>query len=211
MKVSILFRRLRIVVLLLCELLLSTSSFGQHKSIKNINPDTIQKWLNENKVPAIGIGLIENGKITYIEVFGELRKGATAPDNAIFGVASMTKPVVAMLTLKLVEAGDWNLDEPLFHYWIDPDVAGDPLHKKLTTRHVLRHQTGFANWRTNHPTKKLAFDFEPGTNSHYSGEGFVYLQRALENKFKKSFFQEDSHNQSICYFYLINHLCNNRL
>lgn len=151
--------------------------------------EKIPAWMAENHVPTVGVGIIEDGKIKYIEIFGELKKGVPAPDNTIFNVASMTKPVVAMLTLKLVEAGLWNLDEPLFHYWVDPEVANDPLHKKLTTRHVLSHQTGFPNWRWMHPTKKLAFDFEPGTDYNYSGEGLVYLAHALENKFKRSLVQ----------------------
>jgi len=156
----------------------------------NLNfEDKINNWLVEYNVPAVGIGIIENGEVTFAKVFGEIKKGVPAPDNAIFGVASMTKPVVAMLTLKLVEAGQRNLDEPLFHYWVDPDVADDPRHKKLTTRHILSHQTGFPNWRSNLPTKKLAFEFEPGTKYQYSGEGFKYLRRALENKFKKSLVQ----------------------
>jgi len=124
-----------------------------------------------------------------VKVFGELKKGVPAPDNAIFGVASMTKPVVAMLTLKLVQAGKWDLDEPLCHYWVDPDVAKDPRHKQVTTQHVLSHQTGFRNWRRNHPTRELAFEFDPGTGYLYSGEVFVYLQRALERKFQKSLVQ----------------------
>ncbi len=147
--------------------------------------DKVQSWLTENNVPAVGVGIIEDGKIKYVKVFGELKKGVPAPNNAIFNVASMTKPVVAMLTLKLVEAGQWDLDEPLFHYWVDPDVANDPLHKKLTTRHVLTHQTGFKNWRRQNPGRKLTFDFEPGTNYQYSGEGFEYLRKALERKFNK--------------------------
>ena len=151
--------------------------------------DKVQSWLTENNVPAVGIGLIEDGKIKYVKVFGELKKGVPAPNNTIFNVASMTKPVVAMLTLKLVESGQWDLDEPLFHYWIDPDVANDPLHKKLTTRHVLTHQTGLPNWRWMHPTNKLTFDFEPGKDFNYSGEGFVYLAKALERKFEKSLVQ----------------------
>jgi CubicO group peptidase (beta-lactamase class C family) len=32
----------------------------------------------------------------------------------------------------------------------------------------------------------LTFDFKPGTNFQYSGEGFVYLARALKKKFNKS-------------------------
>jgi len=144
--------------------------------------DKVQIWLTENNVPGVGIGIIEDGKIKYLKVFGELKRGVLATDNAIFNIASMTKPVTAMLTLKLVEAGQWDLDEPLFHYWIDPDVANDTLLKNLTTRHVLSHQTGFPNWRKG----KLTFRFEPGTDYHYSGEGFVYLAKALEGKFKKS-------------------------
>jgi CubicO group peptidase (beta-lactamase class C family) len=161
----------------------------QNEKINLDYREKIQDLLMKNNVPAVGIGIIENSEIKCIKVFGELKKGIPAPDNAIFNVASMTKPVVAMLTLKFVEVGQWDLDEPLFHYWVDPDIADDPLHKKLTTRHVLSHQTGFPNWRWMHPTKKLTFDFEPGTNYNYSGEGFVYLAQAMENKFKKSLVQ----------------------
>lgn len=142
--------------------------------------------MTEYSVPAVGLGIIEDGQVKIAKVFGDLQQGVTAPDNAIFNVASITKTVTTLLTLKLVEEGEWDLDEPLFHYWTDPDVADDPLHKKLTTRHVLTHQTGFVNWRWNHPTKKLTFDYEPGTHFQYSGEGFEYLRRALEHKFGKS-------------------------
>jgi CubicO group peptidase (beta-lactamase class C family) len=167
-----------------------TSLLAQINTTVNLNfEDKLPAWMAENKVPCVGVGIIENGEIKYVKVFGELKKGVPAPDNTIFNIASMTKPVVAMLTLKLVEAGQWDLDEPLFHYWVDPDVANDSLHKKVTTRHVLTHQTGFPNWRRMHPTKKLAFDFEPGTDYNYSGEGLVYLAHALENKFKKSLVQ----------------------
>lgn len=147
--------------------------------------DKVQSWMEELSVPAVSVGIIEEGKIKYVKAFGEIQKGVPAEVNSIFNIASMTKPVVAMLTLKLVEEGKWELDEPLFHYWVDPDVRNDPYHKIITTRHVLYHQTGFANWRSGRPTKKLIFDFEPGTQYHYSGEGFEYLRKALENKFNK--------------------------
>ena len=147
--------------------------------------DKIPVWLSENNVPAIGIGIIEDGKIRSLKVFGELQKGVPAPINTIFEIASMIKSVEAMLTLKLVQAGQWNLDEPLAKYWVDPDLSDDKIHLKLTTRHVLTHQTGFPNWRNG----KLRFEFEPGTKFQYSGEGFEYLKRALENKFKKTITQ----------------------
>lgn len=182
--------RLILLTILLAPIFLGTTLQAHIDTKINLNfEDKINNWLVEYNVPAVGIGIIENGEVTFVKVFGELKKGVPAPDNTIFGVASMTKAVVAMLTLKLVEAGQWNLDEPLFHYWIDPDVANDPRSKKLTTRHVLSHQTGLPNWRWMHPTKKLTFDFEPGTDFSYSGEGFVYLAHALENKFNKSLMQ----------------------
>jgi CubicO group peptidase (beta-lactamase class C family) len=140
-------------------------------------------WMAENHVPCVGVGLIKDGRLKWLRTFGELQKGRTAPNNALFNIASQTKPVVAMLTLKLVQSGQWNLDEPLAHYWIDPDIAHSPYLWKLTTRYVLSHQTGFPNWRTDDGSGKLRFKFEPGTNVSYSGEGYEYLRRALEGKF----------------------------
>ena len=152
----------------------------------NLNfENKIDGWLEDYNVPAVSVGIIEEGKIKYVKAFGEIQSGVPAEVTSIFNIASMTKPVTAMLTLKLVEEGKWDLDEPLFHYWVDPDVKDDPYHRILTTRHVLRHQTGFTNWRSGHPTKKLTFDFEPGTQYHYSGEGFEYLRKALEYKFNR--------------------------
>jgi CubicO group peptidase (beta-lactamase class C family) len=141
--------------------------------------------LRQTHVPAAGVGIIRGGKLAEVRVYGELVKGTPAPYNAIFNVASLTKPIVTMLTLKLVAEGKWQLDEPLAHYWVDPDLADDPRAQLLTTRHVLGHQTGFANWRWLEPSKKLRFQFDPGVKMQYSGEGFEYLRKALEKKFGK--------------------------
>jgi len=150
------------------------------------NDSEIEKWLKEINVPTLGIGLIKEGKLQQIKVFGELKKGTIAPFNTIFNVASLTKPITAMVTLKLVSAGKWNLDEPIYKYWIDPDISNDPNAKILTTRHILSHQTGFTNWRGNNEDGKLHFQFDPGTKYQYSGEGYEYLRKALEKKFHKT-------------------------
>jgi CubicO group peptidase (beta-lactamase class C family) len=146
----------------------------------------IDNWLKESNVPAIGIGLIQDGKVKGAKVFGQLREGVPTPDNTIFDVASLTKPIVAILTLRLVTQGEWDLDEPLSEYFVDPDLTNDPRQAKLTTRLVLTHETGLPNWRGNEPSKKLSFSFEPGTDVKYSGEAFQYLRQALEHKFKMS-------------------------
>jgi CubicO group peptidase (beta-lactamase class C family) len=145
----------------------------------------VTRKLKEHHIPYLGLGIIKKGKLEQIKSYGEHQLGKPAPYNTLINVASLTKPVVAMLTLKLVATGSWDLDAPLYPYWVDPDVANDTRSKILTTRHILTHQTGFVNWRRMHPTKKLTFDRDPGTKFGYSGEGFDYLKRALESKFKK--------------------------
>lgn len=168
-------------------------SFDHQESKNNLskfsffdNEVEIEKWLVENKVPTLGIGVINDGKLQQIKVFGELKKGNKAPYNTIFNVASLTKPITAIVTLKLVSLGQWNLDEPIYNYWVDQDIAKDSNLKKLTTRHILSHQTGFSNWRGNNNDGKLHFEFEPGTKYQYSGEGLEYLRKALERKFNKT-------------------------
>lgn len=149
------------------------------------NDFAIEQWLKENKVPTLGLGIIENGSLKQVKVFGEIKPGVSAPYNTIFNVASLTKPITAMVALQLVSQGKWNLDEPVSQYWTDPDIANDPRNKKLTTRIILSHQTGFPNWRWMNNNNKLSFDFEPGTQYRYSGEGMEYLRKAIEKKFKK--------------------------
>ena len=161
----------------------------ENKKIENSifdNTIEIEKWLKEKKIPTLGIGFIENGKLQQVKVFGEITKGVSAPYNTIFNVASLTKPVTAIVALKLVSLGKWNLDEPIYKYWTDPDIANDPRNKLLTTRLILSHQTGFPNWRWMNENKKLNFQFDPGTKYQYSGEGMEYLRKALEKKFNKS-------------------------
>lgn len=148
--------------------------------------DNLEQLLKDNNVPTLGLGIIENGKLTEIKVYGKLNDKTSAFYNSLFNVASLTKPVTAITVLRLVSLGKWNLDEPLDKYFIDPDITNDPRHKKLTTRLILSHQTGFPNWRWMNNDKKLRFEFDPGTKYQYSGEGFEYLRKALENKFHKS-------------------------
>lgn len=146
---------------------------------------SVEAWLKQNKVPALALGLINHGKLQQIKVYGELDKGRPAAYNSIFNVASLTKTVTTMITLRLVNEGKWSLDEPLYKYWTDADVKADPRSKLLTTRHILTQQSGFPNWRWELKDKKLAFQFDPGTKYQYSGEGFEYLTRALEARFHK--------------------------
>jgi CubicO group peptidase (beta-lactamase class C family) len=136
-------------------------------------------------VRALGIAVIRGGRVAHEHVYGVDAASRPATLDARFNVASLTKPIVAMTTLRLVERGEWSLDAPLASDWVDPEIAADPRNRVLTTRHVLQHRTGFPNWRTLSPDGRLAFQFDPGAKEQYSGEGMEYLRHALEHRFGK--------------------------
>src|SRR3712207_3238548 len=73
--------------------------------------ETLKSWMAEHKVPVVGIGIIEGAKISEVKLLGTLDKGTPAPANTFFNIASLTKPVVTVLTLTLVSRGQWELDE----------------------------------------------------------------------------------------------------
>ncbi|HEV7704947.1 MAG TPA: serine hydrolase domain-containing protein [Gemmatimonadaceae bacterium] len=148
--------------------------------------DSAPTWLAAAHVPALAVAVIEGGNVTAIQTFGELRPGVPLSPRALFNVASLTKPIVAVTTLRLASAGTLDLDAPLDPDWIDPDIKNDPRHSKLTARIILSHQTGFPNWRSHAPNGKLAFLFDPGTKFGYSGEGFEYLRHALQHKYSRT-------------------------
>jgi CubicO group peptidase (beta-lactamase class C family) len=155
------------------------------KTITACPGDSIRAWLARYHVPAVAIGIIESNKIKSIDYYGEIRPGSPASAETIWNVASLTKPVTAMTVMSLVNKGEFDLDEPVSKYFIDPDIKDDPRAGKLTARIILSHQTGFKNWRRMEPDKKLAFHFEPGTRFGYSGAGYEYLRMALKKKFNK--------------------------
>ncbi len=115
------------------------------KNLLFTDKNETERWLKQKHIPALGIGFIKEGKIKQISVFGHLQPNKPAPLNTIWNVASMTKPITALVALKLINAGKLDLDEPVYKYYTDPDIASDINTKKLTARIILSHQTGFPN------------------------------------------------------------------
>ena len=148
------------------------------------NRARITALMAQHHIPSMAIARIVDGKIAGIRAFGRYDDGRAVPVDVIYNVASLTKPVTALTVLKLVAAGKWSLDAPLSDWYVDPDVAGSPELKYLTTRMVLTQRSGFPNWRYLTPSRKLHFEFRPGAKFQYSGEGFEYLRKALEAKFQ---------------------------
>jgi CubicO group peptidase (beta-lactamase class C family) len=143
--------------------------------------------LAEFKVATAGIGVIRGGRLTWAGYYGEQAPGVPASRATMFNVASITKTVAAETILRLATAGKLSLDEPMSVHWIDPDLVRDSRHSRLTPRMVLNHTTGFPNWRSG--GSPLAFVAAPGTRFTYSGEGFNYVARFVEEKLGTRFDQ----------------------
>jgi CubicO group peptidase (beta-lactamase class C family) len=131
-------------------------------------------------VPGISIAVIRDGKTFSLQQFGvrDTRTAQPVTGDTIFEAASLSKPVFAYAVLKLVDQGKLDLDTPLLKYLPKPYIEGDARLEKITARFVLSHRTGFPNWRGDgHP---LTIRFTPGERFSYSGEGFVYLAKVVE-------------------------------
>src|SRR5579863_8208223 len=153
--------------------------FAQDRSVDRAK--TILPLLQREHVASVSFATIANGKTVLAEAYGEAGPGISASNTTLYNIASMSKPISAEVILRLASAGKLSLDEPMWPYWIDPDLAADPRAKLLTPRMALDHQTGFANWRQE-TGGKLAFIRDPGTAFGYSGEGYQYVARFAEKK-----------------------------
>lgn len=92
------------------------------------------------------------GKVVFQEGFGVQGPGQTAPvtDETIFRIFSMTKPVVSVTAMTLVEEGKLDLDAPVSKYlpeyanlavW-QADGTTVPAAKPMLVRHLMSHTSG---------------------------------------------------------------------
>ena len=145
----------------------------------SIREADIARLMAEMAVPGLALAVIRDRQVVQVAAYGTRNAKSWEPVGArtVFEAASLSKPVFAYAALQLVDAGRLSLDEPLSARLPDY-VRGDPRADAITARHVLAHTTGLPNWRSGaHPLRTY---FAPGDRFSYSGEAFVYLQRAVE-------------------------------
>jgi CubicO group peptidase (beta-lactamase class C family) len=140
----------------------------------------VPELMKKNGVPGLAIAVIRDGKTTWVHGFGikEAKTNQPVMEDTVFEAASLSKPVFSYGVLKLVEQGKLGLDVPLTTYLTKPFVAGDERLAKITARIVLSHRTGFPNWPADDGS--VSIYFKPGERFSYSGEGYIYLQRVVE-------------------------------
>lgn len=92
------------------------------------------------------------GKVAFQEGFGVQGPGQTTPvtDETIFRIFSMTKPVVSVVAMTLVEDGKLDIDAPVARYlpeyadlkvW-QADGTSVPATKPMLVRHLMSHTSG---------------------------------------------------------------------
>jgi len=126
------------------------------------------------------------------------------PVNAIFSIASMTKPVTSVATMTLFEQGKLNLDDPVSKYLTgfdnlqvitkfnekDATYETRPAKRPMTIRHLLTHTSGIAYGafnpivdRLKEATKKHEWELplvnDPGDKWNY-GPSTVVLGMIVE-------------------------------
>lgn len=115
---------------------------------------TMRRLMAEHKIPG-GVALIaRQGKVAYCEAFGEmdLETGTAMRSDAIFRMASMSKPPVSVAAMILWEKGKFQLDDPVSKFI--PEFKGLKVFKpggragwsepsrEMTIEDLLRHTSG---------------------------------------------------------------------
>jgi CubicO group peptidase (beta-lactamase class C family) len=80
--------------------------------------EALRADVEKGRLPGAVVAVARKGKLVYYQAFGYLDKdaGTKVTPDAIFSIASMTKPIVAVGALTLFERGQLQIDEPVGAY-----------------------------------------------------------------------------------------------
>src|SRR5690349_139935 len=114
----------------------------------------IPSFMRTYAVPGAAVAVMRDGKLIYARGFGyaDVESKTVVQPDALFRIASMSKPITAAAVMKLVEDGELTLDDrvaPLIaHLAPAPGATVDPRWEQITIRHLLNHTGG---WDRNKP------------------------------------------------------------
>lgn len=147
----------------------------------------ISEVMQKYEIPAASMAVSANGELVHTKGYG-------TPADALFRIASVSKPVTAVAVMKLVEQGRIKLDTRAFELL----RLGEPADRRLasvTVRDLLQHSGGWDRDVSFDPMfrpeatsanaiigfmfgRKL--DFDPGLKFAYSNFGYCVLGRIIE-------------------------------
>ncbi len=162
--------------------------------------------------PGISVAVIDGGRIAWARGYGVVAAGDDTPvtPETLFQCASISKPVAAVMALRLVEAGALDLDGDVNErltswristvpYWTDRGrVEWRP---RVTLRQLISHTAGltvhgFPGYPVEAPlptlpqildgappanTPPIRVDTLPGAQMRYSGGGYTVLTQLLQD------------------------------
>src|SRR6266852_1132541 len=122
--------------------------------------DRINEGVKNNELPGAVVLIARNGKLVMFDSFGFRDREAKAPmtNDTIFRIASMTKPIVSVAAMMLVEEGKLSLADPVSRYipaFADTkvavpkkkddgtvEIALEPQTRAMTVQDLMRHTSG---------------------------------------------------------------------
>ncbi len=110
----------------------------------------LEREIASGKAPGAALAVARRGKIGLARAFGKQAPGgADMPLDALFRIYSMTKPIVSVAAMALVEEGRLFLTDPLSQYLpafaqTKVGVEGAAQQRPITIHDLLRHTAGFA-------------------------------------------------------------------
>src|SRR5262245_11512040 len=108
-------------------------------------PDLMRKYA----IPGGAVAVLRDGKLIYARGFGyaDVENETPVQPDALFRIASVSKPITGVAIMKLVEEGELQLDDrvaPLIaHLTPAPGATFDPRWEQITIRQLLNHAGGW--------------------------------------------------------------------
>lgn len=123
--------------------------------------NTIKKWVDTKQVPGASAMILRKGKLVYNITVGmrDSAKNAPLQEDSIFRWYSMTKPIVSVAAMSLVEEGKLALNDPISKYlpeFKEMKVATEtydattgnqiyttaPAKRQISVEDLMRHTSG---------------------------------------------------------------------
>jgi CubicO group peptidase (beta-lactamase class C family) len=117
--------------------------------------DAFKREIEKGTVPGVTVMVARRGQIGWFEALGKQSPASSAPmaHNTIFRIFSMTKPIVSIGIMMLIEDGHFLLGDPVAKFipeFADQKVGVEnngklelvPLKRQMTVQDLLRHTSG---------------------------------------------------------------------
>jgi N-acyl-D-amino-acid deacylase len=114
----------------------------------------VRNFMRKFSIPGGAVAVMRDGKLIYARGFGyaDVENKTPVQPDALFRIASVSKPITAVAIMKLVEEGKLALDDRVApfvaHLAPAPGTTVDPRWDQITIRHLLNHAGG---WDRNKP------------------------------------------------------------